>query len=54
MRVKRASLPSGAESYSPEYDDLARLARERNMPLRRVLEKIMVELHRKENPGRAE
>ena len=44
VSVKRALLPGGASLLSPEYEDTARIARERGLPLREVLERIMEEL----------
>jgi uncharacterized protein (TIGR00299 family) protein len=45
VRVKKAVVPGWPHSYSPEYEDAARIAREKKMPLRLVLEKIMAEIH---------
>jgi uncharacterized protein (DUF111 family) len=45
VRVKRAQVPGWPLSLSPEYEDVARIARERGMPIRLVQERIMAELH---------
>ena len=45
VRVKRAQVPGWPVSLSPEYEDVARIARERGMPIRLVQERIMTELH---------
>lgn len=44
VRVKESRIPGWPPSLSPEYDDVARIARERKMPLRLVLETIMAEI----------
>ena len=37
VSVKVATLPDGSERAAPEYEDCARLAREHNVPLQRVM-----------------
>jgi uncharacterized protein (TIGR00299 family) protein len=44
VKVKKAHLEGWPASLSPEHDDVARIAREKGIPLRLVLEKIMAEL----------
>lgn len=44
VSVKRARLPDGTVSLSPEYEDVARIARERNLPLRAVLDVVLREV----------
>lgn len=44
VRVKESRIPGWPASLSPEHDDVARIARERKMPLRLVLETIMAEI----------
>jgi hypothetical protein len=44
VRVKRARLPDGTVALKPEHDDAARIAREKNLPLRTVLETLRNEL----------
>ena len=38
VSVKVATLPDGSERAAPEYEDCARLAREHNVPLQRVMQ----------------
>ena len=38
VAVKVATLPDGSERAAPEYEDCARLAREHNVPLQRVMQ----------------
>jgi len=44
VRIKRSILPGGTERVAVEYDDLARLAREKNLPLRTIQKRIESEL----------
>jgi uncharacterized protein (TIGR00299 family) protein len=44
IRVKKARLPDGTVFFSPEHDEAARMAREKNMPLRQILEILQKEL----------
>ncbi len=44
VRVKSSSLPGGTKRVSAEYEDLARIARERGLPLRMVAEKVQNEI----------
>ena len=44
VRVKRAFLPNGSVELKPEHDDAARIAREKGMTLRAVLETLRAEL----------
>jgi uncharacterized protein (DUF111 family) len=44
IRVKKARLPDGTVFYSPEHDEAARMAREKKMPLRQVLEILQKDL----------
>ncbi len=44
VRIKRSSLPGGTERIAVEYEDLARLARERNLPLRTIQKMLDAEL----------
>jgi len=44
VRIKRSSLPGGTERIAIEYDDLARLARERGLPLRTIRKMLEAEL----------
>ena len=38
VSVKVATLPDGSERAAPEYEDCARLAREHDVPLQRVMQ----------------
>jgi len=40
VRVKRADLPGGAKRRKPEHDDLATLAREHNLSLQQVRDRV--------------
>ena len=40
LRVKRADLPGGGERWKPEHDDLAALAREHNLSLQEVRDRV--------------
>ena len=44
VRVKESRIPGWPASFSPEHDDVARIAREKKMPLRLVLETILAEI----------
>lgn len=44
VRIKRSTLPDGTDRVSIEYDDLARLAREKNLPLRTIQKLLEAEL----------
>jgi uncharacterized protein (TIGR00299 family) protein len=45
VKVKRSFIEGCPPSLSPEHDEVARIARERGMPYRAVLERLMAELH---------
>jgi len=44
VRVKRSTYPGMSPRVSAEYDDLARIAREKNLPLRTVQQQVESEL----------
>ena len=48
VRVKRSLFPRGGERISVEYEDLARLAREKEIPLRRLRAKLEAEIEGRE------
>jgi len=55
VRVKKAQVPGWALSISPEHDDVARIAKEKKMPLKLVYNTIVAELSAQEQgPGAAQ